>query len=55
MNDILQKPGAIEVEEGHLHTRKDVTDRIDAMAMAPGTNHESFAHLDEKKILRKVG
>ena len=27
---------------------------IDALAMAPETTLESFAHLDEKKILRKV-
>jgi hypothetical protein len=29
-------------------------DRIDAMATAPGTTLDSFSHLDEKKILRKV-
>lgn len=28
--------------------------RIDAMATAPGTTLDSFSHLDEKKILRKV-
>jgi len=28
--------------------------RIDAMATAPGVTLESFSHLDEKKILRKV-
>lgn len=28
--------------------------RIDAMADAPGVTMATFAHLDEKKILRKV-
>lgn len=28
--------------------------RIDAIALAPGTTFQSFAHLDEKKILRKA-
>lgn len=28
--------------------------RIDKMALAPGVTAETFAHLDEKKILRKM-
>jgi len=28
--------------------------RIDKLALAPGVTAESFAHLDEKKILRKM-
>lgn len=34
--------------------RQSEIERIDAMALAPETTMESFAHLDEKKILRKV-
>ncbi|TGJ82545.1 hypothetical protein E0Z10_g6226 [Xylaria hypoxylon] len=54
MNATFEKPAVVEVDEaGHL-TQKDVISHIDAMAMAPGTSYESFAHLDEKKILRKM-
>jgi hypothetical protein len=35
-------------------TRKDEIGRIDAMVEAPEVTIETFAHLDEKKILRKV-
>lgn len=42
-----------EVFEAEAAGRGQV-DRIDAMATAPGTTLESFSHLDEKKILRKV-
>ncbi|KAF1816253.1 MFS general substrate transporter [Eremomyces bilateralis CBS 781.70] len=35
-------------------TRSDLVKEIDAMVMAPGVTRESFAHLDEKKILRKM-
>lgn len=33
---------------------KSEVERIDAMATAEGTTLASFAHLDEKKIMRKV-
>lgn len=42
---------------GHDHeglTEREEIGRIDAMADAPGVTMESFAHLDEKKILRKM-
>ncbi|ETS75144.1 hypothetical protein PFICI_13628 [Pestalotiopsis fici W106-1] len=42
---------------GHDHARlseREEIGRIDAMADAPGVSMESFAHLDEKKILRKM-
>lgn len=40
----------------HLRSKElEEIERIDALAMAQGTTLESFAHLDEKKILRKVG
>jgi hypothetical protein len=42
----------------HAHrrgSRVGEIERIDAIALAPETTMESFAHLDEKKILRKVG
>ncbi|KAH6657242.1 major facilitator superfamily domain-containing protein [Truncatella angustata] len=35
-------------------SRNDEIGRIDAMAQAPGVTRQSFAHLDEKKILRKM-
>jgi hypothetical protein len=43
----------------HEHTtgkfiEGDEIARIDAMADAPGVTMATFAHLDEKKILRKV-
>jgi hypothetical protein len=49
--------GAHRHSHGHEHGRlseRDEIGRIDAMADAPGVTMESFAHLDEKKILRKV-
>ncbi|KAI1356299.1 major facilitator superfamily domain-containing protein [Xylaria sp. FL0043] len=49
-----EKPEVVEVDETGGHTRKDVINHIDAMATAPGISYESFAHLDEKKILRKM-
>lgn len=38
----------------HHNKAQDEVERIDAAATAPGVTMESFAHLDEKKILRKV-
>lgn len=39
----------------HGHSRgKDEIDRIDALATAEGTTLDSFRHLDEKAILRKM-
>lgn len=49
--------GAHRHSHGHEHGRlseRDEIGRIDAMADAPGVTMESFAHLDEKKILRKM-
>ncbi|KAF9736459.1 high-affinity nicotinic acid transporter [Paraphaeosphaeria minitans] len=40
-------------EEKHA-PRSDQVARIDALVTAPGVTRESFAHLDEKKILRKM-
>ncbi|KAI8162580.1 putative transporter [Colletotrichum sp. SAR 10_70] len=51
-----EKLDVSELENGqpeHL-TRKDEIGRIDAIATAQGTTLASFAHLDEKKILRKA-
>ena len=42
-----------ETAPNHGHVKGQVG-RIGAMATAPGTTLESFSHLDEKKILRKV-
>lgn len=38
---------------GHNKTKEEI-ERLDALALASGTTIESFQHLDEKKILRKV-
>ncbi|KAI0389351.1 major facilitator superfamily domain-containing protein [Xylariaceae sp. FL0594] len=56
MSDTMEKPSVVELEEGghHQKTIKDVVSHIDAIATAPGVTYESFAHLDEKKILRKM-
>jgi len=35
-------------------TKAEEQARIDALATAPGVTYASFAHLDEKKILRKM-
>ncbi|KAI1066679.1 hypothetical protein LB507_011087 [Fusarium sp. FIESC RH6] len=42
-----------ETAPNHGHVKGQVG-RIGAMATAPGTTLESFSHLDEKKILRKM-
>lgn len=42
------------VEAERAPNGRSQVDRIDAMATAPGTTLDSFSHLDEKKILRKV-
>lgn len=45
----------VKTEFGHNeHGLREEVDRIDSVATAPGVTYESFAHLDEKKILRKV-
>ncbi|GAW19942.1 hypothetical protein ANO14919_094350 [Xylariales sp. No.14919] len=54
MGATLEKPDVVEVDRVGHRTHKDVIGHIDAMAMAPETSIESFAHLDEKKILRKM-
>lgn len=65
---VIEKAEASEVDRisdvdahrrshGHDHdglTEREEIGRIDAMADAPGVTMESFAHLDEKKILRKM-
>ncbi|KAI0515276.1 major facilitator superfamily domain-containing protein [Xylaria bambusicola] len=54
MSATLEKPDVIEIDQAGGRTEKDVIGQIDAMATAPGVTYESFAHLDEKKILRKM-
>lgn len=39
---------------GHHSKGQDEIERIDAIALAQGTTMDSFKHLDEKKILRKM-
>lgn len=41
-------------DHGKHHTKSEEKARIDALATAPGVSMNSFAHLDEKKILRKM-
>jgi len=38
----------------HHRSRKDLINEIDDLATRPGVTMASFAHLDEKKILRKM-
>lgn len=52
MSALLEKPRADEVDHVSPHEK---VDRNDGMATEAGISLESFAHLDEKKILRKVG
>ncbi len=54
MSATLEKPDVLEVDDAGSHTQKDVLGHIGAVATAPGLTYASFAHLDEKKILRKV-
>lgn len=48
---ITAAPDYHHSEHGRM---KAEIERIDAIALAPGTTIDSFSHLDEKKILRKV-
>ena len=55
MTSSLDAPETVKTEHGHHeHGLRAEVEHIDALATAPGTTLESFAHLDEKKILRKV-
>ncbi|EKJ74091.1 hypothetical protein FPSE_05745 [Fusarium pseudograminearum CS3096] len=50
-----EKVDVLEAETApNRHHGGTQVDRIDAMATAPGVTLESFSHLDEKKILRKM-
>lgn len=46
--------GTVHPHGGRRSSRVGEIERIDAIALAPETTMESFAHLDHKKILRKV-
>lgn len=39
---------------GHKKTKQELIAEIDACATAPGVTRESFNHIDEKKLLRKM-
>ena len=55
MTSSLDAPETAKTERGyHEHGLRAEVEHIDALATAPGTTLESFAHLDDKKILRKV-
>lgn len=51
-------PNEVSVRQGrhhgHHNKTEDEIERIDALALAEGTTLDSFKHLDEKKILRKM-
>ena len=55
--DTEKKPESVEgqLDPAPVDNRHAEIAHIDALATAPETTLESFAHLDEKKILRKVG
>ncbi|KAH8904692.1 MFS general substrate transporter [Coniochaeta sp. PMI_546] len=46
--------GTVHPHGGRRSSRVGEIERIDAIALAPETTMESFAHLDHKKILRKM-
>lgn len=47
-----EKADIVEAELGNgINTQ---INKIDFMATAPGTTLDSFSHIDEKKVLRKV-
>ncbi|KAH7375583.1 major facilitator superfamily domain-containing protein [Plectosphaerella cucumerina] len=56
------KPDVSETEDGNGHvrdhaaplSRKEMKNQVDAAATVEGLTRESFSHLDEKKILRKM-
>ncbi|KAK9802306.1 putative Major facilitator superfamily domain-containing protein [Seiridium cardinale] len=52
--EIAEKENASHGRRRGSSTVEEEIGRIDAMAEAPGVSVESFAHLDEKKILRKM-
>ncbi|KAK6062855.1 major facilitator superfamily transporter [Seiridium cupressi] len=52
--EIAEKENASHGRRRESSTVEAEIGRIDAMAEAPGVSVESFAHLDEKKILRKM-
>lgn len=51
-------PDKTSIHQGHQHGHhskaEDEIKRIEALALAEGTTLDSFKHLDEKKILRKM-
>ncbi|KAM5356487.1 hypothetical protein ACJ41O_003133 [Fusarium nematophilum] len=51
-----EKAGIVEAEMGNSSDapRSGEVDHINALAKAPGTTLESFSHIDEKKVLRKM-
>jgi hypothetical protein len=51
-----EKADMVEAEMGNTSgtDRLGEVEHIKGLATAPGTTRDSFSHLDEKKILRKV-
>lgn len=41
-------------KHGHKKTKQELIAEIDARVTAPGVTRESFNHIDEKKLLRKM-
>jgi hypothetical protein len=41
-------------KDGHRTTKEEQIRAVDAIAIAQGVNRGTFAHIDEKKLLRKM-
>ena len=59
MGDSFDEKSAVAHDGQHRsHSRRgsaaEQIAAIDAMASAPGVNRQSFAHIDEKKLLRRM-
>jgi hypothetical protein len=50
----VRKASISQSLSGQGRSKAEEKERIDKLATAPGVTLESFAHLDEKKILRKM-
>lgn len=55
VQQVEHQPTPVLLDENeHKHRRSREQAHIQALALAPGVTRETFAHLDEKKILRKM-
>lgn len=54
MDEHAEKPAVMQAEDAIQNHKSKGSVDLGAFAAAQGTSLEAFAHLDEKKILRKV-